>query len=63
MKENAIIISEDFYYEVLVGKKFIKVFWNFKLLPSSFIAITLFGLVFSNLNKEELLSYILSKLL
>lgn len=62
LTDNEIMISEkDFYYEIISGKNFIKVFWNFKLLPSSFIAITLFGAVFSNLNKKDLLNYLLSK--
>lgn len=62
LTDNEIMISEeDFYYEIISGKNFIKVFWNFKLLPSSFIAITLFGAIFSNLNKKDLLNYLLSK--
>jgi hypothetical protein len=44
-----------------IEKEGIKFHWNFKLLPKDFIAITLFGHVFSNMNKDELLKYISSK--
>lgn len=38
----------------------LKFHWDFKLLPSDFIAITLFGHVFSNLSKTELEKYLKS---
>jgi hypothetical protein len=39
----------------------IKFHWGFKLLPKDFIAITLFGHVFSNLSKKELEEYLSTK--
>lgn len=36
----------------------LKVFWNFWLLPSNFIAITFFGCVLSNLKYENLKKYL-----
>ena len=39
----------------------LKFHWGFKLLPKDFIAITLFGHVFSNLSKKELEEYLLTK--
>ena len=36
----------------------IKVHWNFKLLPSNFLAITLFGHIFTTLTKNQLKQYL-----
>lgn len=58
--ENLCVITYETHYEVFLKKDFIKVFWSFKLLPKSFIAITLFGAIFSNRNKNELLAYLTS---
>ena len=39
----------------------VKFHWGFKLLPKDFVAITLFGHVFSNLSKNELEEYLSTK--
>lgn len=48
------IIQHDNYLDV----DGLKCHWNFWLLPKSFIAITLFGHIFFNISKDELLNYL-----
>lgn len=47
---------EEFKHYFLING--IRVYWNFKLLPKNFEAITLFGHVFTTYNKESLRSYL-----
>jgi hypothetical protein len=49
------MIEEFKHYFLTRG---LKCHWNFWLLPKSFRAITLFGHIFFNMNKEDLLAYL-----
>ena len=55
------IASKPRYYEVCIGDDKIKYYWNFKLLSSSFSAITLFGRVYSVLSKDDLYKFLNTK--
>lgn len=48
-------IQEFKHYFLVNGIKF---YWDFKLLPDEFAAITLFGNVYSNYTKNDLKTYL-----
>ena len=50
-------IQEQKYCFICDG---IKCYWNFWLLPKSFLAITLFGRVYFNKNKTDLFNYLVT---